>query len=59
MVGGTGAVTVRFAAGLVTFPYVLVTFTVKSAPLSPRTVVGVVYEMEVAPEMEPPFLNHW
>jgi len=39
-------------------PVESVTVTVKSEPVSPATVGGVVYELEVAPLMATPFLNH-
>jgi hypothetical protein len=54
-----GSWTVRVAAVLVTEPVESVTVTVKSEPVSPATVGGVVYELEVAPLMATPFLNHW
>jgi hypothetical protein len=53
-----GSWTVRVPGRLVTEPAEFVTVTVKSEPVSPATVGGVVYELEVAPLMVTPFLNH-
>jgi hypothetical protein len=53
-----GIWTVRVAGELETEPVESVTVTVKSEPVSPTTAGGVVYELEVAPVMATPFLNH-
>ncbi len=52
------ALTVRVAALLVTLPAELLTITVNCAPLSELVVAGVVYEVEVAPLTDVPFLFH-
>lgn len=60
MDGATGAaVTERVAALLVTLPVLLLTVTVKEAPLSEVDVAGVVYDDKVAPEIALPFFFHW
>jgi hypothetical protein len=54
-----GAVfTVKVAGPPVAVPATLVTMTVKSEPLSPITVAGVVYVLDVAPPIAIPFLYH-
>ena len=51
-------VTVRIAALLVALPTELLTTTVNLAALSALAAAGVVYELEVAPEMLTPFFCH-
>lgn len=51
--------TFRVAALLVALPALLLTTTVKSAPLSVAVVGGVVYVEEVAPLSAVPFFRHW
>jgi hypothetical protein len=53
------AVTVNVAGVLVAVPEELVTVTVKTEPVSPLTVGGVVYVPDVAPPTGDPFLYHW
>ena len=52
------AVTVKVAGSLVTLPTEPVTVTVNCASLSEVVVAGVVYEADVAPLMDVPFLRH-
>jgi len=44
---------------LVALPAEFVTTTENIDPLSAVVVAGVVYELEVAPEMFVPFFRHW
>jgi hypothetical protein len=57
MLGGKFKVNV--AELLVTDPTEFFTVTLNDVPLSVVTVVGVVYEAEVAPEIVVPFFSHW
>jgi hypothetical protein len=56
---GGAVVTVKVAGPLVTVPCAFVTLTVKTEPLSPLTVAGVVYVLEVAPVMATLPSYHW
>src|SRR5215467_2629676 len=59
MVGAAAAYTERDAVFDVAVPRLLVTTTLKIAPLSSIVVAGVSYVALVAPAMATPFLCHW